>query len=259
MAETNLVGEQLKRIGFNTQVFNRAETEELSTIILPDEEIFECANGWYEGGFALIVATNFRILLIDKKPFKFLTVEDIRFDMISEIDYSHRLFDARIHISSGTKNMVFRSLNQQRLRKLITHVQHRMAEQKTEQRVSGDRQHDRLKQIDEKLQTYLIAQYQQSQSLNRRLTDYEDTDSAVVPATPEANLAVDTAPKLATAVNGVTPAELYEEGRKEIFKVQNSTPQATSAFSRLPDIFRHRQFGRTLLHGLMIHPAEAVA
>ena len=81
------------------------------TIILPDEEIFECVNGIYEGGFALLVATDVRVLLIDKKPLNYLTVEDLRFDMINEIDYNHRVFGAHVDITTGNRELKFRSYN----------------------------------------------------------------------------------------------------------------------------------------------------
>ena len=101
MVTMEAVEQQLKKIHFNYFGWGRTEVRELPNIILPDETIFECANGLYEGGFALLVATNFRLLLVDKKPMNYLTVEDLRFDMINEIDYSHRLLGARISISTG--------------------------------------------------------------------------------------------------------------------------------------------------------------
>ena len=127
MVSAKSVEDQLKNIGFK-RGWNTPETNELATILLPNEKIFECVNGWYEGGYSLLCATDIRVLLIDKKPFKYLTVEDVRFDTINQIDYSHRLFNASICITAGLKNLVFKSYNQERLRKLIGHVQHRMAE-----------------------------------------------------------------------------------------------------------------------------------
>ncbi|HSX47612.1 MAG TPA: PH domain-containing protein, partial [Patescibacteria group bacterium] len=88
-----------------------------------------------------------RVLLVDKKPLNYLTVEDMRFDMISEMDYSHRLLGATISISSGDKNLRFRSYNQARLRKLIGHVQHCMAESKKRIDTHQEGQVQHLEQI----------------------------------------------------------------------------------------------------------------
>src|SRR5258708_3529959 len=128
MVSQESIQAQLKSIGFNQHGWGRTEVNELHHIIIEGEEIYECVNGIYEGGFALLVATDVRLLLVDKKPFNYLTVEDLRFDMINEIDYNHRLLGAYISITSGDKNLKFRSYNQPRLRKLIGHVQHCMAE-----------------------------------------------------------------------------------------------------------------------------------
>lgn len=151
---------QLKKLGFKTHGWGRGEVSELHNIILPGEEIFEIVNGIYEGGFALLLGTDVRVLLVDKKPLNYLTVEDLRFDMINEIDYSHRLLGAQINIATGNKDLKFRSYNQGRLRKLIGHVQHCMAEAKKQQSSHQEDQNQHLEQINQQLQTYLMAQNQ---------------------------------------------------------------------------------------------------
>ena len=171
MVSSRSVQKQLKLIHFNQRSWGRTELSELPNILMPDEEIFECVNGYYEGGFALLCATNIRMLLIDKKPLKYLTVEDVRFDMINQIDYSHRLLGAHITVSAGIKNLKFTSLNQRRLRKLINHIQNRMAEVKKESLAQGETQQIHLENINQQLQAYLLAQYQHQEELNRQLKE----------------------------------------------------------------------------------------
>lgn len=185
MVSLKSVERQLKDIGFSHHRWNHAEVMELPAILLPGEKVFECVNGWYEGGFALLVSTNVRVLLVDKKPFKFLTVEDLRFDMINEIDYSHRMFGAQISVSTaGGKNMQFRSYNQERLRKLIGHVQHRMAEIKKEQSQQAETQQQHLEQINQQLQAYLLAQYKQQDELRRQLEEAREGHKVEQPPAP---------------------------------------------------------------------------
>lgn len=219
MVSSKSVEEQLKKIGFK-RGWNRPETEELAAILLADEEIFECVNGWYEGGYCLLAATNFRVLLIDRKPFKFLTIEDVRFDTISQIDYSHRMFNASICITTaGLKSLVFKSYNQPRLRKLISHVQHRMAEIKKIEEVAKSQTQSNLKAMDQQLRAYLLSQYDQHQFLKRQhepslppLNNVELVPTALSSADDKV---IDPEPmKTAT---GVSPLELYEDGIKEIF------------------------------------------
>lgn len=287
MVTRDSIEQQLHKIGFKTVGWGRTEVNELPNIILPDEEIFECVNGLYEGGFALLVATNVRVLLVDKKPMKYLTVEDLRFDMINEIDYSHRLFGARISISTGSKNLRFTSVNQPRLRKLINHVQHCMAEAKLKQSEHQEDQKLHLEQINQQLQTYLLAQHQQQQKLQAQLS--AANGKALEPVKPDPQLADYLyaqnllANYQAGNGNGRAPAaqlsvrpgadDLYAEGVREVFGRQQPAAGAGAqaapsfqqmassavqhalevnplkiAYSKLPLAMRNRKFGRPSFH-----------
>ena len=163
MVDRKYIQDQLKRLKFGASPFNQAELRELPHIIHEGEKISELVNGIYEGGVALLVATEMRLLLVDKKPLNFLTVEDLRFDMINEIDYSHRMFGATITISTGGKTLKFKSYNQARLRHLINLVQEHMSEGKRSQAEKAESQQQHLQAINEQLQKYLVAQHQQLQ------------------------------------------------------------------------------------------------
>lgn len=127
MLSLSHVEEQLKRVGCNFRFWGRPEIRELCNILVPGEVVAQCVNGTYEGGFALLVVTDHRLLLIDKKPM-FLTLEDIRFDMVSEIDYSSHLVGGVVQIVTPTRKLVFHAWNQGRLRILLNYVQKRMME-----------------------------------------------------------------------------------------------------------------------------------
>jgi hypothetical protein len=210
MVTLKSVEKQLKRIRFNHSALNHAEAMELPNILMKGEVIYECVNGTYEGGFALLCATNVRILLVDKKPFKYLTVEDLRFDMINQIDYSHRLFGARISVSAGSKNLKFMSFNQERLRKLIGHVQHCMAESKKEQSTNAESQQQHLEKINQQLQAYLLAQHQQQEALRKQLEQLHssgsDKDETILPQ-PQA---IKPSPQLSDYLFAQTLLKQYE-------------------------------------------------
>ena len=282
MVTARSVEQQLKRIGFKRYGWGRGEVSELENILLPGEEIYECTNGIYEGGFALLVSTDVRVLLIDKKPFNYLTVEDLRFDMISEMDYSHRLLGADINISSGDKNLHFRSYNQRRLRKLISHVQHCMAEAKKKQSSHQEGQNMHLEQIDQQLQAYLEAQQQQQVQLQRiqlaqqlgtappptlpepvkpgpELADYLFAQSLLAQHQAETgrqDLPLRAAP-LTAAVQAQTAValptdsqlnEIYAAGWREVFGKHDNQAALRIAYSKLPMMLRNRKFGRPSFH-----------
>lgn len=127
MISLSQVEDQLKRVGCNFRFWGRPEIRELCNILLPGEIIAQAVNGRYEGGFAMLVVTDHRLLLIDKKPM-FLTLEDVRFDMIAEIDYSAQLFDGTVRIMTPNRKLVFTSWSQVRLRKVLNYVQQRVSE-----------------------------------------------------------------------------------------------------------------------------------
>lgn len=278
MVTKESIEQQLKRIGFNYHGWGRTEISELPNIILPDEQIYECVNGFYEGGFALLVATNVRVVLVDKKPLKYLTVEDLRFDMINEIDYSHRLFAAEISISTGSKNLRFVSMNQPRLRKLIGHVQHCMAEGKKKQEEHSEDQKLHLEQINQQLQTYLLAQHQQQQKLQEYLAKGESKPIELEPVKPDPQLSdylyaqrllaehLKNGGSTEMPVADQTPdtTELYNEGVQEVFGNRPEAPQEqpssrhlipslevnalSVAYSKLPLAMRNKKFGRPSFH-----------
>lgn len=121
------VERQLKRIGVSFRFWGKAELRELPKILLENEQIQGCINGRYEGGFAMLCATDQRLLLIDKKPL-FLTMTDLRYDMISEVDYNYRLLDAAVRVCTPNKNFFFQSWRQKELRDIAVYVQQRVIE-----------------------------------------------------------------------------------------------------------------------------------
>lgn len=112
----------LAKVGMYNKYWGRAEIRELCNILTDNEEIIGAVNGRYEGGWALLVATNKRLLLIDKKPW-YLGLEDIRYDMIAEVDFRGALLDATISIQTLNKTLHFRSARQARLRTMTGFVQ----------------------------------------------------------------------------------------------------------------------------------------
>lgn len=132
MATQEEVRQQLKAIGADYRFFGRYEIQELPKILFDDEYLIHVVFGRYTGGFALLVATNQRVLLIDKKPM-YLTLEDIRYDMISDMVFNHRLLDTSVTLGTVHKSITFTGYNQDRLRQMTTFVQKRVMDSRRQQ------------------------------------------------------------------------------------------------------------------------------
>jgi hypothetical protein len=114
-------------VGCNFRFWGRPEIRELGNILSPGEVIAQCVNGHYKSGFALLCVTNHRLLLIDKKPM-FLSLEDIRFDMITELGYSAQALNGMLCIMTPGRRLEFSSWSHARLRTILSYTQQRVTD-----------------------------------------------------------------------------------------------------------------------------------
>ena len=122
MKSQNVIELEISRLGLKNRFWGRPEIRELQHILSEDEVITNAVNGHYEGGFALLLSTDQRLLLVDKKLW-FLSMEDIRYDMISEVDYCARLLDSTISVVTLNKVLRFTAIRKKNLRSLTTYIQ----------------------------------------------------------------------------------------------------------------------------------------
>ena len=127
MVELSKVLKQLADVGYKTTMFQRSEVKELCNVLHEDEEILQATNGYYEGGFSLLVATDHRLLLVDRKPM-FLTLDSIAYSMIQEVTFNYRLLNSTIHIYTSNKVLDYNSWNHSQLRSILSFTQRAMRE-----------------------------------------------------------------------------------------------------------------------------------
>jgi hypothetical protein len=128
MVHISVIEARLSQLGFRVSRWFKPEIRELQHILMDNEKLVGCVAGRYFGGFALLVATENRVLLIDKKV-PYLSIEDIRYDMISEIDFSARMYDATMTIFTFNKQHKFTTWKyKHQLREMTTYAQRRVLE-----------------------------------------------------------------------------------------------------------------------------------
>lgn len=127
MTHEQKVKEQLKAIGADFKFWGVSELRELPKVLFEDEQLNHVINGRYSGGFATLCATDQRVLLIDKKPL-YLTLEDIRYDMISDVMYNHRLLNATVLLGTVHKSIAFIGYNPGKLRNMTNFIQQKVLE-----------------------------------------------------------------------------------------------------------------------------------
>lgn len=128
MVHISIIEAKISKLGIKISRWFRPEIRELEKILMDDEEIINVVPGRYFGGYALLIATDHRLLMIDKRAF-FMNLEDIRYDMISEVDFSSRLLDATITLFTLNKQHRFTSTKyKNHLRVLTAYVQQQVAQ-----------------------------------------------------------------------------------------------------------------------------------
>jgi hypothetical protein len=149
MVHISVIEARLSQLGFRTSRWFKPEIRELQHILMDNERIIGAVAGRYFGGFALLVATESRLLLIDKK-LPYLSIDDIRYDMISEIDFNARMFDSTVTIYTLNKQHKFTTWkHRHHLRTMTNYAQKRVMEIRQYQqqgpqeivRSSGPRRH----------------------------------------------------------------------------------------------------------------------
>jgi len=159
MVSLRHVEDQLRQVGCNYKMWGRSEIRELSNVLMPEEIIMQAVNGTYEGGFALLCVTNYRVLLVDRKPM-ILTIEDLRYDMIAEVDYYNRFIGATVRIFTPVRNLQFGAWNPVRLRKCVNYIQQRVMEIRQHNMAVSPQPSGALQQAQQGFQTQLGSSQQ---------------------------------------------------------------------------------------------------
>jgi hypothetical protein len=95
------IKDQITRIGNNSLSMCKKEIMELPKILQADEVIEQIVSGSYEGGHGVLVATNKRLVFVDKGTLWGCKVEDFPYDKINSIQYDTGMLMGTIKIHAS--------------------------------------------------------------------------------------------------------------------------------------------------------------
>ena len=157
MADLKDIEEQIKRSGASKSFLTRREIKSLPGILWEDENVEKIAQGYYAKGTGILVATNKRLVFIDKGMIYGLRVEDFPYDKISSIQYETGLMSGKIVIfTSGNKAEIKHVYNDQArmfgdyVRARITKVQEHASQSRPDQGLDVAEQIEKLAMLKEK-------------------------------------------------------------------------------------------------------------
>jgi hypothetical protein len=93
---------QISKLDGYDQVITRKEIKELPNILWDDENIHHVISGTYNHGQGLLIATEIRLLFVDKGMLGKLKVEDFPLDKISSIQYETGMMFGKITIFTSS-------------------------------------------------------------------------------------------------------------------------------------------------------------
>jgi len=104
MATLEEIKEQIKHLDTGSKLLGMKEIKALPDILWEDEKLEKLVQGFYEKGNGILVATNKRLIFVDKGMIYGIRVEDFPYDKISSIQYETGILGAKITIfASGNK------------------------------------------------------------------------------------------------------------------------------------------------------------
>ncbi len=113
----------------------KREVKELETILASDEELFAIVSGTYNNGNGILVATNKRLIFIDKGILYGLKVEDFGLDKISSIQYETGLLLASIKIMASGNIAEIKNIQKLNARDFSEKVRLKLAEPKKQDQI----------------------------------------------------------------------------------------------------------------------------
>lgn len=107
MPTLNEIQAQIKNLGGFETFLGRKEIKELPSILQEDEKVENIIQGTYNNGNGILVATNRRLVFVDKGFLFGLKVEDFPYDKISSIQYETGILMGKLTIfTSGNKAII---------------------------------------------------------------------------------------------------------------------------------------------------------
>lgn len=125
MPSPEAVTAALKRLSGAEKFLGRREIKELPSILWEDELPEKIVQGFYNNGNGLLVATNKRLIFIDKGMFS-LRVEDFPYDKISSIQYKTSLLLGAINIYASGNNAEITQVIKDQVRPFAEYVRARI-------------------------------------------------------------------------------------------------------------------------------------
>jgi len=122
MPHSQRIKKDLQRLGVSRYAMLRSESRYLPHIIRPDEQLGGIAYGHYEEGFAMLIATDRRVLFLDKKPL-FINQDEFNYFTITGVTFSQAGPGCKVTLHTRIKDYELRTFNEVCARNFVRYIE----------------------------------------------------------------------------------------------------------------------------------------
>lgn len=130
MKRFSSIQHELALAGSPKRIMRSGEARALTGIMSDDEEIMACIQGLYDEGIGLIVATNSRLLIVNKS-FLWQRMEDEAYAMINSVIYKQGIFFGKVILATRARRYTFNVLKSDPIGPFIAYIDSMMRSQTT--------------------------------------------------------------------------------------------------------------------------------
>jgi|SRR3989344_1423574 len=124
--------QDLKRLGVSHSGLQTMEAHYLPQVIHADEQIGGVVYGMHRDGFAMLIATDRRVIYLDKKPM-FTNEEEITYFVVSGVILSHAGPGTTVTLHTKVKDFKIKTLNLHCAEGFVEYIESRSLELKKEE------------------------------------------------------------------------------------------------------------------------------
>lgn len=126
-AHRRRVSDELRQAGVSRLGLLRMESRYLPQVIHPDEHIDGVVYGHSDEGSVMLVATDRRVIFLDKKPL-FINKDQISYYVVTGVKFSHAGPGTTVILHTRIKDYTIHSLNQKAAEKFVKLIESRCLE-----------------------------------------------------------------------------------------------------------------------------------
>jgi len=126
-ARIKQVRDELKAAGVSSLGLLTPESKGLAKVLHPDEHIGGVVYGSYPGGLAWLIATDQRVVFMDKKPF-FMTTDELTYDVVSGVQSIRAGLFTSVILHTRINNYSMRFVNTKCAQIFVSYIEKRRLE-----------------------------------------------------------------------------------------------------------------------------------